>query len=231
MPQPRALLASLAFGLAVLSAAAAAAGIVSIHVGVAAPLAGFRVFGAGLLGGAAALVLSLAARGPARAFAVSGGLVALALVLAVPGLRVPAIHDVTTDPEDPPAYALAPRLIGDPDGFTYPAENAPLQRAAYPDLDPIRVAAQVADAYAAAMRAATTLGWDVVRSDPAAGALEATSTSRVFRFVDDVSVRIRPEAGGSRIDLRSRSRVGKSDLGANAARIRAFEEALRAQTR
>jgi len=62
----------------------------------------------------------------------------------------------------------------------------------------------------------------VVASDAAAGRIEATATTRWFGFKDDVIVRIRPEAAGSRVDVRSVSRVGRGDLGANAARVREF---------
>lgn len=241
MPAGRSLLAAVAFGLAVLALLAVVAGPVLIHAGVATPFTGFRIFGFGLLASLPALLLSLAAllrtRSPAQragrrraveATLLSGALAALLVALALPARRVPAIHDITTDPADPPGFLSA---AGEPGegaaGAVYPAENAALQQAAYPDLGPLLVAASAADTYAAAQRAASALGWEVVRSDPAAGTLEATETSGVFRFVDDVSVRVRPQDGGARIDLRSRSRVGKSDVGANAARIRAFAGELR----
>jgi uncharacterized protein (DUF1499 family) len=71
--------------------------------------------------------------------------------------------------------------------------------------------------------------WTVTRSDPQAGELEAVAESVVFGFKDDVIVRVRPDpAGGSRVDVRSKSRDGKGDLGANAARIRAYLAALTA---
>ena len=66
------------------------------------------------------------------------------------------------------------------------------------------------------------MGWQVAATDTAAGRLEATHTTRWFGFKDDVIVRIRPEGTGSRVDVRSVSRVGLSDLGANAERIRGF---------
>ena len=243
MPDGRSALARIAFGLAALALAAVVAGPVLIHAGVAAPLTGFRIFSYGLLASLPALVLSLAAiartRGPGRqpgrrralqAALVSGSLAALLAALAVPARHVPAIHDVTTDPDDPPGFSQTARDAGAAAASAYPPENAALQRAAYPDLATLPVSSPPAQTFAAAERAATSLGWKVVRSDPAAGTLEATATSRVFRFVDDVAIRIRPVGGGSRIDLRSCSRVGKSDVGANAARIRAFAERLRGGT-
>jgi uncharacterized protein (DUF1499 family) len=71
-----------------------------------------------------------------------------------------------------------------------------------------------------------TPGWNVTNADSESGRIEATATSKLFHFVDDVVIRVRPDGAGSRVDLRSRSRVGQSDLGANAARIRAFEAEL-----
>jgi uncharacterized protein (DUF1499 family) len=78
------------------------------------------------------------------------------------------------------------------------------------------------EAIARAERAARALGWTIVGSDPAQGRLEATATTFWFRFTDDIVVRVRREGAGSRLDVRSKSRVGRGDLGANARRIRAF---------
>jgi uncharacterized protein (DUF1499 family) len=71
------------------------------------------------------------------------------------------------------------------------------------------------------------MGWDIVAVDETRGRLEAVATTRLLRFKDDIVVRMRSEASGTRIDVRSKSRVGRSDLGANARRIRAFLDALR----
>ena len=169
-------------------------------------------------------------RSALRAIVLSGALFIVFAVIAAPGARVPAINDITTDPDDPPAFVealRAPENEGRAPG--YPAGNAPLQRAAYPDLAPIVLKEPPDAAYAAAQHAATALGWSVVRSDPAGGTLEATQTSRLFLFVDDIVVRVKPTDGGSRVDVRSRSRVGKGDVGANAARIRRFTAELAKQ--
>ena len=82
-------------------------------------------------------------------------------------------------------------------------------------------------ALARAEAAARALGWKIVAAAPGQGRLEATATTRWFGFKDDVVVRVTPASGGSRVDIRSVSRVGKSDLGVNARRIRAFLAALR----
>jgi uncharacterized protein (DUF1499 family) len=69
----------------------------------------------------------------------------------------------------------------------------------------------------------------VVASDPAAGRIEANETTRWFRFTDDVVIRVAPDGAGSRVDVRSVSRVGRSDFGVNAGRIRAYTAALKAR--
>ena len=81
-----------------------------------------------------------------------------------------------------------------------------------------------AQVFAEVERAAAELGWDVTRSDPENGAIEAIDVTALFRFVDDIVVRVRPAENGSVVDLRSKSRDGRGDMGANAARIRAFRD-------
>ncbi len=244
MNEDRSILASIALGLALLSAVAVAAGPLAIHAQLASPFVGFRIFALGLLASLPALALGLVAllvtRGPSlrrargtavRACLLAGALVLCLAMLAAPGARVPAIHDITTDPDDPPALVVAARAPENSDAdLAYPVDTAAQQRQAYPDIRPIVSTLPPAEAYAAAQQAAATLGWEVVNADPAARSLEATATSTVFRFVDDVAVRIQPADGGSRIDVRSRSRVGRSDLGANAARIRSFAAELGAES-
>jgi uncharacterized protein (DUF1499 family) len=144
------------------------------------------------------------------------------LFAAGTGVGLPAINDITTDPDEPPAFVDPAR--------GYPgAEFAQAQRAAYPDLAPILLGRSPDEAFAAALAAAEQLGWKVVRQDAEEGTFEATDTTAVFRFVDDVAVRVRPDPQGARIDVRSKSRDGKGDLGANAARIRAFRDAVAAK--
>ena len=108
--------------------------------------------------------------------------------------------------------------------WTYAAE---LQHAAYPDIAPVDLDLAPAAAYAKALAAANAMEWALVATDSVAGRIEATATTRVFRFKDDVVIRIRPRAGGSRLDIRSVSRLGNGDLGKNASRIRAFLVHLR----
>jgi uncharacterized protein (DUF1499 family) len=182
----------------------------------------------------AGLVLAVLAR-TGKTFLISlGSLAVLAAVAAVPvgylrsAGHVPPIHDITTDPDDPPRFAAVLPLRRDaPNTAEYggPALAAQ-QRAAYPDLAPAHLAEPPPQAFARVVEAARGLGWHIVAAAPAEGRLEATDRTRWFGFRDDVVVRVVPEAGGSRVDVRSVSRVGRSDLGTNARRIRRFLEAL-----
>ncbi len=141
---------------------------------------------------------------------------------------VPPIHDIATDTADPPLFvALLPARDSAPNGSRYAGDSiAALQAAAYPDVKPITVSDAPPEAFRNALSAATAMGWDIVAADSASGRIEATATTTWFGFKDDVVVRIRANESGSRIDVRSMSRVGRSDVGANAARIRAFMKKL-----
>ncbi|MCC5872893.1 MAG: DUF1499 domain-containing protein [Gammaproteobacteria bacterium] len=158
-----------------------------------------------------------------------GGVLALAVLINMGSWfmranAVPPIHDISTDPVDPPAFVAVVELRG-PDANPLDYDAAALvgpTREAYPFVQPIRSSLPPAEAFARAQRIIDDFGWERVAADPAAGHLEATATTRLYGFKDDVVVRIRPDGAGSRIDLRSVSRVGQSDLGANAGRIGAF---------
>ena len=133
---------------------------------------------------------------------------------------VPRINDITTDTANPPKYMTAQR--------PYPGEEfARLQRAAYPDIAPILLPVPPREAFERAMKGAESMGWEVVGSDAAAGTLEAVDTTKWFGFKDDIAVRVAAAGEGSRIDVRSKSRVGRNDIGTNARRIRAYAERLR----
>jgi uncharacterized protein (DUF1499 family) len=208
-------------------------------LGVRAGLWPYRI-GLGLF--SAALVVGLAAFGAAgialaiprlRAGWIPGLVVALLLGAAgaaVPleflrRLRtVPLIHDITTDPERPPQFvAIVPLRAGAPNPHEYQgAHIGELQRIAYPELRPLEIAAPPAQAFARARAAARALGWEIVGTDESAGRIEAVATTFWFGFKDDVVIRVVPAGSGSRIDVRSKSRVGRGDVGANAKRIQEF---------
>ena len=143
--------------------------------------------------------------------------------------KVPPINDITTDTTDPPTFsAIVPLRANAPVPATYAGESTARQQAAgYPDIGPAIVAMPPPAAFEAALADAQQMGWDIVAADPTAGRIEATATTPWFGFKDDVVIRVRPAGAGSRIDIRSVSRVGKSDLGANARRVRQYLAALR----
>ena len=137
---------------------------------------------------------------------------------------VPPIHDITTDTVHPPQFvAVLPLRASASNSAEYGgAEIARQQLAAYPDLRARDTPLAPAQAFDRALKAAQSMGWDIVASDAAAGRIEATDTTPWFGFKDDVVVRVQAAGNGSRIDVRSVSRVGKSDVGTNARRIRAY---------
>lgn len=146
------------------------------------------------------------------------------IVLLEQAKKAPPIHDITTDTFDPPQFqALMPERQKAPNGFNYRgAEIAAQQQKGYPDIKSVILNSDPQATMQRVIDAARGCGWDVVSTDTAAGRLEATATTFWFGFKDDVVVRVRPEGAGSRVDVRSMSRVGGSDVGANARRIREF---------
>lgn len=171
-------------------------------------------------------------RGLYRALA---GLVIGAVVFGVPWsyLRtaqgVPPIHDITTDTEDPPAFVAVLPLRADaanpPD---YGGEEvAAQQRAAYPEISSVSTPLPPDQVFEEALATGDDQGWEIVAAVPADGRIEATDTTFWWGFKDDVVIRIAAEDSGSRLDIRSKSRVGMGDMGTNAARLEAYLEQLR----
>jgi uncharacterized protein (DUF1499 family) len=207
--------------------------------GMVIPMVGFNTFGVGALLSVLALALGLlglvftrastGATGRGRAgLAIGVGAVALGTILSSANPDLPPINDITTNTDDPPQFvAAAEHAPNRGRDMSYPGESfAAAQRPAYPDLTPIAIAKPTGETFDAVDRAMQQLGWEITRRDRATGALEASETSRIFRFVDDVVVRIRPTADGASVDIRSKSRDGRGDLGANAARIRRLRDAI-----
>lgn len=143
---------------------------------------------------------------------------------------VPPIHDIATDTAAPPEFRAVLALRRDaPNPATYGGpEVAVQQRAAYPDLVPVTLPVPPAAAFERALLTAHAMGWKIHAGSAEEGRIEATDTTFWFGFKDDVVVRITPHNGGSRVDVRSVSRVGKSDAGANATRIRSYLKKLQA---
>ncbi len=212
-----------------------------IQLGAISPMMGFQwFFLLGALEAIAGLLLGLGglyttrveAKRSGRGLAllgVCGGLAAFAAIAigGSSGRGLPPINDISTDLADPPAFASDPSGRGR--DMAYPADFAAQVKAtpAYEDLQPIRVPRPPERVLADAELTARALGWEVAEPDAAAGTLLASEATKLFRFVDDVVVRVRDDGtGGSVVDVRSKSRDGRGDVGANAARIRKFYAAL-----
>ncbi|EMD82766.1 DUF1499 domain-containing protein [Pacificimonas flava] len=179
-----------------------------------------------LLAAAALVVALIRARPkgmPLVALAVGGIAFAWSLSLMMTARTVPPIHDISTDMDDPPAFRdVLPARVNAANPADYDPAISAQQREAYADIRPLTLDAAPDDAFRRALALVDARGWTLVGADEAAGRIEATAETRWFGFKDDVVIRIREDEAGSRVDMRSLSRVGQSDLGANAARIRAF---------
>lgn len=203
---------------------------------------GFRMLRWSAYGGVAAAILAIAglvhARpgGRRRGFTLSVlALIAGIIAFGIPwqwqriARGVPPIHDITTDTQNPPEFVvIRPLRENAPNPVEYEGEEvARLQRESYPHIQPKRVEAAPEVAFSRAVQAARSLRWDIVSADTANLRIEATDRTFWFGFEDDVVVRITPAAGGaSRVDVRSKSRVGRGDAGTNARRISRFFERL-----
>ena len=187
-----------------------------------------------VLAGATAVVLARRA-GSRRDFvhalaAIAIGVTAMAgpLTLVWRGKQVPPIHDVSTDTDNPPQFfAVLPLRAGAANPAAYGGPDvAAQQKKAYPHLAPLLLAVPPREAAARARAVAYDMGWTVIAADRDEGRIEATATTPFFGFKDDVVIRVAPAPQGSRVDVRSVSRIGKSDLGTNARRIESFLERL-----
>jgi hypothetical protein len=185
---------------------------------------GFGMFAGAMLTGLAAAGAAIVGLALPRLRERSVPLLAASLLLGLASAAVPLdfvrrvktlpyINDISTDTARPPQFA-PPK--------SYEPHFAELQQIGYPDLRALELAVPPAQAFARAAEIARQQGWEVTALDEKAGRIEAVATSRWFGFRDDVVIRITPAGAGSRVDMRSRSRVGRSDVGANAARIREF---------
>jgi uncharacterized protein (DUF1499 family) len=183
----------------------------------------------------AAIVLAGVALWRARGRSASGALALLvAVVVAGIPLRwqrvaasVPPIHDITTDTANPPVFeAILPLRTDARNALDYSPEVARQQREAYPDLKPLILEMPVAQAFDRAVRAAREAGWEIVNASAETWRIEATDTTRFFGFKDDIVVRLTAIGNRTVVDVRSVSRVGRSDMGTNARRIRDYLAAL-----
>jgi uncharacterized protein (DUF1499 family) len=223
-------------GVALLPASALAyrAGLLPVKIALLVFLAG------GVLSALGAILCLAGAAASRRATGRRASpVVLLALLLGLAGAGIflrhfaaarsaPPIHDITTDMANPPAFVtLLPERRNAPHGAAYGGPPvAEQQRNSYPEIRPLLLSATPREAFDRAFRAAKRMGWTIAAADPATGCIEATDTTLWFGFKDDVVVRVSPSGPGSRIDVRSASRLGQGDVGANARRIRCYVRAL-----
>ncbi|HEY6241191.1 MAG TPA: DUF1499 domain-containing protein [Burkholderiales bacterium] len=158
------------------------------------------------------------------------GLAIGATGVAVPGYfcytarNAPNIHDITTDTADPPRFHQMNEARMGPveNSLAYAPETAAEQKRGYPDIAPARLALPPQQAFDRALEVGRGMGWLIVSAVQHEGRIEATATTPLFGLKEDITVRVTPEDGGSRVDIRSCSRVGSGDFGTNAARVREF---------
>jgi uncharacterized protein (DUF1499 family) len=224
---------------------AAAIGLLGARIGLS-PISAFSAFGIGALVCLLALLVLLiglllskgsgGAHSPGRvwgAFIGAAALVAISYGGFSSSGGAPPIHDITTDLANPPAFDKVVALR-EADGAQNPpeyagAETAAQQQEAFPDLETLQLQRPRDEVFSAAEAAARSMGWEIVSADGALGRIEATETTTWFRFRDDVVIRVSASGDTTAVDVRSKSRVGMGDMGANAARIRAYLEALQSE--
>ena len=237
--------------LAVFALAVAAVGIALTRARLVEAPAGLAVFSSAIVIALVALLLAGAACVSMWRTARRGvvptltGVVLAALLLAMPAwlavqaLRLPVLNDVSTDTRDPPAFSQSRAALDARGGRSPPSTppgNAAAQRQAYPDVQPILVELDADEAYGIALKAAQIRGWTIVdRSLPSGGRsglghIDAVDRTPIMGFPDDITIRIKPLAGQTRIDVRSVSRYGRNDFGTNAKRIGAFAQELQNQS-
>ncbi|TYO64213.1 DUF1499 domain-containing protein [Bradyrhizobium hipponense] len=246
--EPVSSLASWARNLAVFAVVAVLVSIVIVRFGFLEMKPALATFLGGLAIAALSILFGLAgfaaiwqngSRGMARillAFLIDGAILAYPAYLGLQYRKLPAIHDITTDPIDPPRFdALARLRTGDganPAVYAglYSAEQ---QRHFYPDIEPIELEISVDRAYAIALQLVNKRKWLVIderapQPPRRIGRIEAVARSPIMGFREDISIRVVPDGDDSRVDIRSASRYFESDLGSNAARVTKFIDDLNA---
>jgi len=227
-------------GLALLGAVLLLAGPLGTRLGLWSFVVGFACFAMSGLCGLLALVFSLVGGSRTKQWKRAGVVLGVAVaLLAVPALQLlsafgaPPIHDITTDTADPPPFVAALPLRAAANAMNPPeyggAEVAAQQHQAFPDIQPLVMNMPPQQAVERVLDEVREFGWDISAAEPAEGRIEAVDTTLFFGFKDDVVIRLRPVEGGTRMDVRSTSRVGLGDAGTNAKRIRRLLAALRAR--
>jgi uncharacterized protein (DUF1499 family) len=200
-------------------------------------MTGLTLLRVAAIGGIVSAIVSLAGGVLARHehrgtifFAAAAGILVGLLTAGIPwswahrAEQMPLIHDITTDMTNPPQFkAIMPLRVGAENAAVYSGpETASQQMSAYPDIRPLVLSSSPASAFDTALVTAKNMGWQIVDSNANEGRMEAIATTFWFGFKDDIIVRVTPGTKGSIVDIRSTSRVGLSDIGTNAQRVRSF---------
>ena len=245
-PEPYAGAANLARSCATVGAILGVAAVAAGRGGVVDPRGTLAMLGVALVFCGAAIVLAFwsarviwrtGRRGAGRALAGLGVAVlvlAYPTLLAVRGAHLPAIADVSTDPAAPPPFSSAPEAVASRRGVIHDDVSPGAREAAhraYPTLQPVMLDVPEDETYGLALKAVQGRGWRVVEAVPpkgrfGAGHIDAVAPTRVLALPDDVTIRIRPASGQTRVDIRSASRFASFDFGENAARIQSLSDEL-----
>ncbi|MBM7488716.1 uncharacterized protein (DUF1499 family) [Bradyrhizobium sp. GM2.2] len=244
--EPVSSLASWARNLAVFAVVAVVVSIIIVRFGFLEMKPALATFFGGLGIAALSILFGLAgfaaiwqngSRGMARillAFLIDGAILAYPAYLGLQYRKLPAIHDITTDPIDPPRFdALARLRTGDGANTAVYAGlySAEQQRQFYPDIEPIELEISVDRAYAIALQLVNKRKWLIIderapQPPRRIGRIEAVARSPIMGFREDIAIRVVPDGEDSRVDIRSASRYFESDLGSNAARVKKFIDDL-----
>lgn len=248
-PEPWSQAALWSRSVAVFAATVGILSVLLVRLKILAPVSALASLGAAvalalvallLVGTAGVVIWRTGRRGAGAAF--GGGLIALLTLawpawLAFEAVRLPVLSDVSTDVSNPPHFSLSSAAYSAREGFQpggVRPKSPEVQRAAYPDVEPIVVDLDADEAFALVLRTAKAIGWKVVDQRPPGGRTgeghaDFVDRTLIMGFDEDVTVRLKPLPGQTRIDLRAASRYGRHDFGANAKRIAAFAEELQTQ--
>ena len=232
------------FGLVVglISVALARSGLVDATAALAVLGAAVTITFTGLLlGGAGSVVIWRTGRRGVGSI-VGGALLALVLLgypawLTAQAIRLPPLTDISTDLIDPPDFARSSRALAARAGMAHeqvPLEAREAQRRAFPNVSPIVLDLDADEVWEIVLKAVAARKWQVVDQVKPGGRigighLDAVDTTLIMGFPEDVTIRVRPLAGQTRIDIRSAARFGRHDFGGNARRIQRFAQELQTQ--